>query len=183
MNARATIKKYFANLPEAKRGEMDALHRLALRVSPGCQLSFSDGKDSTGKIISNPTIGYGLHTMHYADGTTKDVFQVGLSANATGISIYILGLTDKTYLPKTFGKTLGKASVTGYCIRFKALKDINIKVLEAALRFGLGKRTPQSPKSLSPKSPNPTPTSQKPASRKPAAAARKKVRTSSERKK
>ena len=35
------------------------------------------------------------------------------------------------------GKKLGKASVTGYCIRFKALKDINIDTLEAAIRYGL----------------------------------------------
>ncbi|MFT3684136.1 MAG: hypothetical protein QM783_04270 [Phycisphaerales bacterium] len=74
--------------------------------------------------------------MHYADGTSKDVFRVGLSANTGGISVYILGLDDKTYLAKTFGKTLGKASVTGYCIKFKALKDINADVLEAAVRYG-----------------------------------------------
>jgi hypothetical protein len=27
--------------------------------------------------------------------------------------------------------------VTGYCIRFKALKDINVDTLEAAIRHGL----------------------------------------------
>ncbi len=27
--------------------------------------------------------------------------------------------------------------MTGYCIRFKALKDINIDTLEAAIRYGL----------------------------------------------
>jgi hypothetical protein len=32
---------------------------------------------------------------------------------------------------------LGKASVTGYCIKFKALKDIDIATLEAAMRGGL----------------------------------------------
>ena len=41
------------------------------------------------------------------------------------------------YLAKTYGTNLGKASVTGYCIRFKALKDINIDTLEAAIRDGL----------------------------------------------
>jgi len=47
------------------------------------------------------------------------------------------GLKDKKYLTKTYGEKLGKASVTGYCIRFKALKDINIGALEAAIRYGL----------------------------------------------
>ena len=57
-----------------------------------------------------------------------------MSGNKTGISVYVLGLKDKKYLAKTYGKKLGQASVTGYCIRFKALNDINIDTLEAAIR-------------------------------------------------
>jgi hypothetical protein len=56
-----------------------------------------------------------------------------LSANTTGISVYILGIKDKKYLAETYGKKLGKASVTGYCIKFKTLKDINIETLKAAI--------------------------------------------------
>jgi hypothetical protein len=59
-----------------------------------------------------------------------------LSANTIGISVYILGLKDKKYLAETYGKKLGKASVTGYCIKFKTLKDINIDVLEEAIQYG-----------------------------------------------
>jgi hypothetical protein len=101
---------------------------------PACKLWFLDGKNSEGKTVSNPNIGYGLQAMKYADGTTRDFYQIGLSANTTGISIYILGIEDKKYLAQTYGKALGKASVTGYCIRFKTLKDINIEILEAAIR-------------------------------------------------
>lgn len=115
---------------------MQELHRLILRALPARKLWFFDGKDSKGKTVSNPTIGYGSHIISYADGTTKASFKVGLSANKTGISVYVLGIKDKTYLAKTFGKKLGKASVTGYCIKFKALKDIHIDVLEAAIRHG-----------------------------------------------
>ena len=61
-----------------------------------------------------------------------------MSGNKTGISVYILGLKDKKHLAKTYGKKLGKASVTGYCIRFKSLRDINIDTLEAAIRYGVG---------------------------------------------
>ena len=60
-----------------------------------------------------------------------------MSANKTGISVYILGIKDKTYLAKTYGKKLGKANVSGYCIRFKTLKDINIDILEEAVRYGV----------------------------------------------
>jgi hypothetical protein len=104
---------------------------------PACKLWFLDGKNSEGKTVSNPNIGYGSDTMKYADGTTREFYQIGLSANKTGISVYILGIEDKKYLAETYGKDLGKASVTGYCIRFKTLKDININVLEAAIRYRL----------------------------------------------
>jgi len=110
---------------------------LTLQVSPECKLWFFDGKDSKNHTVSNPTIGYGFHTIKYANGKSREFFQIGVSGNKTGISVYILGLKDKKYLAKTYGKKLGKASVTGYCIRFKALKDINIDTLEAAIRYGL----------------------------------------------
>jgi hypothetical protein len=48
-----------------------------------------------------------------------------------------MGIEDKKYLPDTYGKTIGKASVTGYCIKFKTLKDINTDVLETAIRDGV----------------------------------------------
>ena len=116
---------------------MQALHRIGLQVLPGGKLWFYDGKDSKNQTISNPTIGYGLHTIKYSNGKTREFFQIGLSANKTGISVYILGIKDKTYLAQTYGKQLGKARVSGYCIRFKTLKDINIDVLEAAMRYGV----------------------------------------------
>ena len=130
------IKKYIASQPEAKRSEMQALHELTLQVSPACKLWFNDGKNSDGKIVANPSIGYGFYKIKYADGTTREFYRICLSANTTGISVYILGLEDKTFLAKTFGKELGKASVTGYCIKFKTLKDINIVILEEAIRYG-----------------------------------------------
>ncbi len=102
---------------------------------PGCKLWFLDGKNSEGKVVSNPDIGYGSRDHKYADGTIREFYQIGLSANKTGISVYILGIEDKKYLSVTYAKDLGKASVTGYCIRFKTLKDINIDVLEAAIRY------------------------------------------------
>lgn len=137
MNIQEHIKTYITSQPEPKRAEMQALHQLVLRVSPECKLWFDDGKNSDGKVIANPSIGYGFYTIKYADGSTRDFYQIGLSANKTGISVYILGIKDKTYLAQTYGKELGKASVTGYCIRFKTLKDINIDVLESAIRYGL----------------------------------------------
>jgi len=137
MNIQEQIKKYIASQPEPKRNDMQELHRLTLQVLAGVKLWFLDGKNSDGKIVSNPNIGYGLQTIKYADGTTKEFYQIGLSANTTGISVYILGIDDKAFLARTYGKKIGKASVTGYCIKFKTLKDINIDILEAAIRYGI----------------------------------------------
>ncbi len=116
---------------------MQQLHQAILQVMPGCKLWFLDGKNSENKTVSNPNIGYGLQTIKYADGTTREFYQIGLSANTTGISVYILGIKDKKYLAQAYGKKIGKASVSGYCIKFKTLKDINIDTLEAAIRYGL----------------------------------------------
>ena len=137
MNVQEQIKKYITSQPEPKRSDMQALHRIILQVMPACKLWFLDGKDDKGKTVSNPNIGYGSYIIKYADGTTKEFYQIGLSANTTGISVYILGIEDKSYLAKTYGKKLGKASVTGYCIKFKTLKDINLEILEAAIRYGV----------------------------------------------
>ena len=123
--------------PEPKCSDMQALHRIILEVMPACKLWFLDGKDSENRTVSNPNIGYGLRTIKYADGTNREFYQIGLSANKTGISVYILGIQDKKYLAQTYGKKLGKASVTGYCLKFKAVKDINMDVLEAAIRDGV----------------------------------------------
>src|ERR1700761_6543209 len=137
MDVQEQIKAYIISQPEPKRRDMQELHQHILQVLPGCKLWFEDGKNNEGKIISNPNIGYGSYTIKYADGKTRDFFQIGISANTTGISVYILGIKDKTYLAQTYGKNLGKASVTGYCIKFKTLKDINIDILEAAIQYGV----------------------------------------------
>ncbi len=137
MNIQEQIKTYIDSQAEPKRSEMQELHERILQISPGCKLWFTDGKNSEGKIVSNPNIGYGSYTINYADGTNREFYRIGLSANTSGISVYILGLSDKTYLAKTYGEKLGKASVTGYCIKFKTLKGINPDVLEETIRYGL----------------------------------------------
>ena len=137
MNVQKQIKEYITNQTEPKRNDMQELHHIILQVMPKCKLWFLDGKDDKGKTVSNPNIGYGSYTINYADGTTKEFYQIGLSANTTGISVYIMGIKDKTYLAKTYGKKLGKASVTGYCIKFKTIKDINIDILQAAIQDGV----------------------------------------------
>src|SRR5436190_6833498 len=136
MTVQSQIKDYITSQPEQKRSDMQELHSIIQKIKPASKLWFLDGKNSENKTVSNPNIGYGLQTMKYADGKTKEFYRIGLSANTTGISVYILGLDDKTFLAKTYGKKIGKASVTGYCIKFKTLKDINTEIVKEAIRFG-----------------------------------------------
>lgn len=137
MNTEEQINSYISSQPEPKRSDMQELHRLILQLMPACKLWFLDGRDENDKIVSNPNTGYGSYNIQYADGTSRPFYQIGLSANTSGLSVYIMGLKDKTYLAQTYGKKIGKASITGYCIKFKSLKDINIDTLATAIRYGV----------------------------------------------
>ncbi|HEU0277120.1 MAG TPA: hypothetical protein VFQ95_04800 [Rhodanobacteraceae bacterium] len=131
------ISRYLETIPEPKQSDMRRLHGAILKMNPGCRLWFLDGRDENGKVVSNPSIGYGALGRQYANGTTKEMFQAGISANSTGVSVYIMGIDDKKYLQKKYGSSLGKANVTGYCIKFKALKDINLETLKEAIQDGI----------------------------------------------
>lgn len=134
MTIQEQIEEYITSHKEPKRSDLESLHQIILELMPKCKLWFLDGKNDENKPVSNPNIGYGLHLMKYADGKTRDFYKIGLSANTTGISVYIMGIEDKKYLANTFGEKIGKASVTSYCIKFKKLDDINIDILKEAIQ-------------------------------------------------
>ena len=136
MTIEEQIEEYIHSHSEPKRSELEQLHGIILQLMPTDKLWFLDGRNSEGKIVTNPNIGYGSQILKYADGKTREFYQIGLSANTTGISVYIIGIEDKKYLVDTYSKNLGKASISGYCIKFKKLKDINIDVLKEAIQFG-----------------------------------------------
>ena len=137
MNAYNQIKDHIAAQPEPKRSDLQELHDIILGMMPDCKLWFLDGKDERGRTVSNPNIGYGLQTTKYADGKTKEFYQIGTSANTTGISVYIMGIKDKKYLAEKYGKKIGQASVTGYCIKFRTLRNIDVDTLVDAMRYGI----------------------------------------------
>jgi len=130
------INSYIGSLDSNISIDIKFIHEWLLKTYPNFQIWFLDGKNEHGKVIANPNIGYGQSAIHYADGSTKEFYRIGLSANKTGISVYIMGLPDKYYLIDNFSSRLGKAKITSYCIKFKSLKDISVPVLLEAIQFG-----------------------------------------------
>ena len=130
MSVQEQIDKYIADQDLSKRETLQGLHRIILKLSPNCRLWFIDGRNSENKIVSNESIGYGSTTLRYVNGRSREFYRIGLSANTAGISIYVIGLENKKYLSETYGKTIGKAKITSYCVTFRHIKDINVVILE-----------------------------------------------------
>ena len=59
------------------------------------------------------------------------------AANATGISVCVLGLDDKSHLARTYGGSIGKAPDHGPLTRFARLSVIDEDVLHLAIRDGM----------------------------------------------
>jgi hypothetical protein len=137
MEMHERVEAYLASQPQPKQADLRELHGRILAEFPGCRLWFNDGTNESGKVVANPNVGYGRYTMSYADGSSREFYRIGLSANTTGISVYVLGLDDKAFLARTYGASIGKASVTGYCIKFRDLSAIDVDVLMAAIGHGL----------------------------------------------
>ena len=138
MSVREQIDRYIGDQSPAKCEELRDLHRRILAISPGTKLWFLDGRNDDGKVVSNPSIGYGLETLRYADGNSKAFYKIGLSANTSGISVYVMGLKDKKHLSKTYGSRIGKAKITGYCISFKSTKDVDLGVFDEVVSDAFG---------------------------------------------
>jgi hypothetical protein len=137
MTAKAKIKQFIADQPDATRSDVESLHQHILKLIPEAKLWFDEGVDAKGKVVTNPTIGYGSYAIRYANGTSKEFFQIGISPNKSGISLYIMGIKDRSYLRNTYSNSIGKAAVTGYCVKFKKLTDLKLDVLDEAILYGV----------------------------------------------
>lgn len=137
MDIKLAILNYLNNLPEPKKTEITRIHQAIIEIIPTAQLWFLEGTNASGKVVTNPNIGYGNCTLQLAGGKTRAFYKIGLSANSTGISVYIMGIKDKNYLNNTYGNKIGKAKITGYCIKFRNLKDIYIEELIRAINTEL----------------------------------------------
>jgi hypothetical protein len=131
------MQSYLQKLPRSKQQELQEFIRIVAQVAPQEMATFYDGKDKEGKVVTNGTIGFGSYLHHFSDGRMEQLYRIGISPNATGFSIYVLGLMDKEILKTRFANSLGKAKVTGYCIKFKSLKDLDEKIVLDLIKFAL----------------------------------------------
>jgi hypothetical protein len=131
------MQSYLQKLPRSKQQELQEFIRIVAQVAPQEMATFYDGKDKEGKVVTNGTIGFGSYIHHFSDGRVEQLYRIGISPNATGFSIYVLGLKDKEILKQRFANSLGKAKVTGYCIKFKSLKDLDEKIVLDLIKFAL----------------------------------------------
>ena len=67
--------------------------------------------------------------MKYADGREVGWFRIGVASNASYISLYVSGAAR-------YKKTLPKANISGSCVRFKRLSDLDETALTKMLREG-----------------------------------------------
>ena len=142
MNIENQIKAFISGLPNPKQKELKDLHQRILEVSPNCKLWFDTGVNKDDKTVSNPTIGYGYQLLSYAKGNSREFFQIGLSPNLSGFSIYIIGIKDKLFLNQNFGNRIGKASISGYCIKFKKPEDLHKETFEKLIKYGFERGEP-----------------------------------------
>jgi hypothetical protein len=78
--------------------------------------------------------GYGPFHYRYDSGREGDAHRVAVAARKTGISLYVLALTeDGQYLPESRAAAFPKAKVGKSCIRFKRLDDLDLGALHSLL--------------------------------------------------
>lgn len=131
------MQQFLQQLATPKQQDLRDMLQMVQTQFPNLQPMFFDGKNKEGKVVTNPSIGFGSYLHRYADGREENMYRLGFSANTKGISIYLLGLPDRKILIEKFADRIGKAKVTGYCIQFRQLKDLNESVLKEIIEFGL----------------------------------------------
>lgn len=99
---------------------------------PLLETSFFDGKNASGKIVTNPTYGFGTLIQSGVNGG-KPTFQLGVSANSTGITLSFIGIRNRVDLSELC-HGIGNASITKYCIKFKSFNGLDANVLQHVIK-------------------------------------------------
>ena len=99
--------------------DLSRLDRLIRGILPDLEVHETDGM-----------VGYGPFHYRYASGREGDAYRVSVASRKTGISLYVLAVSETGYVAESYAGRLPKAKVGKSCVRFKRLDDLD----EAALR-------------------------------------------------
>lgn len=111
-------EEYIAVVPEPRKSDIEALHRLIQNAVPTLKPHILSGM-----------IGYGTYRYRYASGREGDWSLIALANQKNYISVYICCVKNGTYLAESYKDKLPKASIGKSCIRFKRLADIDPSIL------------------------------------------------------
>ena len=124
--AARTPEEYIAGIKDTnRRAEVESIHRLIRKTVPKLDPHIRAGM-----------IGYGSFHYKYASGREGDWCAVALASQKNYISVYICATSDGKYVAEKYARELGKVSVGKSCIRFKSVADVNLGVMQKALRDG-----------------------------------------------
>lgn len=113
------VEEYLDALAEPKRSEISTLHDLIVKNAPAFAL------ERAGAML-----GYGRYHYRYESGREGTSHRIALSANKTGISLYVSAVDEGGWLAEQAKDVLGKkVSVGKSCIRMKRLADVDLGAL------------------------------------------------------
>lgn len=116
-------EEYIAMIAEPRRQEIETLHALITKTVPKLEPHILSGM-----------IGYGTYHYRYASGREGDWSLIALASQKNYISVYVCCEVEGKYLAGEYKDKLPKASIGKSCIRFKALKDIDLSVLTEIIK-------------------------------------------------
>ena len=120
----AGVQAFLDALPEARRGDFQALHALIRKAAPKL-LPF----------VHDRFLGYGAFHYRYESGREGETFRVGLMNGKQAISLYVNVVDGDLYLPEKHVADFPKASIGRSCIRFKKAADLDPVALARLMKL------------------------------------------------
>ena len=114
-----TPKEYIESLPEPRRSEVRALHRLITKTAPQLKPK-----------VGSYGIGYGSYHYRYASGHAGQMCRMGFSPRKASLVLYLPHPPDRDALLARLGK---HATGVG-CLYIKKLADVDASALEALVQ-------------------------------------------------
>ncbi|MFO0955138.1 MAG: DUF1801 domain-containing protein [Candidatus Saccharibacteria bacterium] len=116
-----TVEQYIASLEDATlQNDALTIAEIMQRIS---------GEKS--QLYGYGTIGFGVYKYHYESGRKGEAHTLAFYPRKGKITVYLM---DGTTRHAQLLAKLGKHMITGYCIYFKRLSDIELPILEQIIQ-------------------------------------------------